>query len=79
MFFRSFLEQIGLYGDLVTTKKVDALAKADRLESGLTKLESCAVQVEELKKVLAIQEKVLQEKNEKADELIKGNTHSQRK
>ena len=52
---KSFLEQIGLYGDLVTTKKVEALAKADRLESGLTKLEGCAKQVEELKKVLAMQ------------------------
>ena len=71
---KSFLEQIGLYGDLVTTKKVEALAKADRLESGLTKLEGCAKQVEELKKVLAVQEKVLKEKNDKADQLIKGKT-----
>ncbi|ODN03963.1 Dynein beta chain, ciliary [Orchesella cincta] len=67
---KSFLEQIDLYGKLVTTKTAEAFAKADRLESGLIKLESCAQQVEKLKKVLAVQEVVLKEKNEKADNLI---------
>jgi len=67
---KSFLEQIDLYGKLVTTKNHEAFAKADRLESGLLKLESCAQQVEALKKVLAVQEVVLKEKNEKADHLI---------
>ncbi|XP_035709844.1 dynein beta chain, ciliary [Folsomia candida] len=67
---KSFLEQIDLYGKLVTTKNREAFAKAERLESGLTKLESCAQQVEGLKKVLAVQEVVLKEKNEKADHLI---------
>ena len=47
---KSFLEQIDLYGKLVTVKKREAFAKADRLESGLTKLESCAAQVEKLKR-----------------------------
>ncbi|CAG7717651.1 unnamed protein product [Allacma fusca] len=68
---KSFLEQIDLYGKLVTQKTNEALHKANRLESGLTKLESCAEQVEELKKTLAVQEIVLKEKNDKADELIK--------
>ncbi len=68
---KSFLEQIDLYGKLVTAKNTEALSKADRLESGLTKLESCAMQVEELKKVLAVQEVVLKEKNDQADNLIK--------
>jgi dynein heavy chain len=67
---KSFLEQIDLYGKLVTTKTREAFAKADRLDSGLTKLESCAQQVEALKKILAVQEVVLKEKNEKADHLI---------
>lgn len=67
---KSFLEQIDLYGKLVTTKNKEAFHKAERLESGLTKLESCAQQVEGLKKILAVQEVVLKEKNEKADHLI---------
>lgn len=54
----------------MTEKTNEALAKADRLESGLTKLDSCAEQVAELKKVLAVQEVILKEKNDKADELI---------
>lgn len=69
---KSFLEQIALYGKLVTEKNELAYAKADRLESGLYKLESCASQVEKLKKVLAVQEVVLKEKNDKADALIEG-------
>ncbi|CAG7823312.1 unnamed protein product [Allacma fusca] len=40
---------------------------ANRLESGLTKLESCAEQVEELKKTLAVQEIVCQIELEKAE------------
>ena len=68
---KSFLEQIDLYSKLVTEKISEAMMKADRLESGLKKLDSCALQVEDLKQTLAVQEAVLKEKNEKADELIK--------
>ncbi|CAG7817268.1 unnamed protein product, partial [Allacma fusca] len=62
---KSFLEQIDLYGKLVTQKTNEALHMANRLESGLIKLEFCAEQVEELKKTLAVQEIVLKEKNDK--------------
>ena len=42
----------------------------DRLENGLTKLQSCASQVDDLKEKLAAQEIELAAKNKAADELI---------
>ncbi|CAG7784872.1 unnamed protein product [Allacma fusca] len=67
---KSFLEQIACYSKLVSTKNNDAIARANRLEQGLIKLERCSEQVAELKEVLAVQEVALKEKNDKADELI---------
>ena len=47
---------------------MDALVKAETFDCYRTRLEIRMVQAEELKKVFPIQERVLQEKNEKADE-----------
>ena len=68
---KSFLEQIACYSKLVSVKTEEAIARANRLEKGLIKLETCAQQVEELKMTLAVQEVELKQKNDKADELIK--------
>lgn len=67
---KSFLEQISLYSKLLKNKAVELKARVERLENGLDKLKSTAVQVDELKKKLAIQEIELQQKNEAADLLI---------
>ncbi|XP_055509862.1 dynein axonemal heavy chain 17-like [Leucoraja erinacea] len=68
---KTFLEQIKLYQNLLSSKRKDLIAKMDRLENGLAKLESTASQVDDLKSKLAVQEIELQQKNEDADKLIK--------
>lgn len=68
---KSYLEQISLYGKLLTQKFRELRKKVGRLENGLDKLRSTAAQVDELKSKLAIQEIELKEKNDAADELIK--------
>lgn len=67
---KSFLEQISLYTRLLKTKAFELRARVARLENGLDKLRSTAVQVDKLKKKLAVQEVELQQKNEAADTLI---------
>ncbi|XP_012283270.1 dynein beta chain, ciliary [Orussus abietinus] len=67
---KSFLEQICLYAKLLGTKASGLRASVARLENGLAKLRSTAVQVDDLKRKLAVQEIELQQKNEAADALI---------
>uniref|UniRef100_H3BBD5 Dynein axonemal heavy chain 17 n=1 Tax=Latimeria chalumnae TaxID=7897 RepID=H3BBD5_LATCH len=67
---KTFLEQIKLYQNLLTTKRKELFAKMDRLENGLTKLENTSSQVDDLKAKLAVQEVELNQKNEDADKLI---------
>jgi dynein heavy chain len=67
---KSYLEQINLYSKLLIKKTDELQCKIERLENGLDKLKSTAVQVDELKKKLAIQEIELKEKNDAADALI---------
>uniref|UniRef100_H2ZKA8 AAA+ ATPase domain-containing protein n=1 Tax=Ciona savignyi TaxID=51511 RepID=H2ZKA8_CIOSA len=67
---KSFLEQIKLYESLLGVKGKELQAKMERLENGLTKLQSTAAQVDDLKAKLASQEVELQQKNEDADKLI---------
>ncbi|XP_057668614.1 dynein beta chain, ciliary [Diorhabda carinulata] len=67
---KSYLEQINLYSKLLRQKSEELRLKVQRLENGLDKLKSTSIQVDELKKKLAIQEIELKEKNEAADRLI---------
>nr|P39057.1 RecName: Full=Dynein beta chain, ciliary [Heliocidaris crassispina]BAA00827.1 dynein beta-heavy chain [Heliocidaris crassispina] len=67
---KSFLEQIKLYESLLAMKSKELTAKMERLENGLTKLQSTAQQVDDLKAKLASQEVELAQKNEDADKLI---------
>uniref|UniRef100_A0A8B9VFM5 Dynein axonemal heavy chain 17 n=1 Tax=Anas zonorhyncha TaxID=75864 RepID=A0A8B9VFM5_9AVES len=67
---KTFLEQIKLYQNLLSKKRSELIAKIERLENGLTKLQSTASQVDDLKATLAIQEAELKQKNEDADKLI---------
>ncbi|XP_055971730.1 dynein axonemal heavy chain 17 [Sorex fumeus] len=67
---KTFLEQIKLYQNLLDKKHLELLAKIERLENGLMKLQSTASQVDDLKATLAIQEAELKQKNENADKLI---------
>ncbi|XP_075760265.1 dynein axonemal heavy chain 17 isoform X2 [Pelodiscus sinensis] len=67
---KTFLEQIKLYQNLLTKKRRELIAKIDRLENGLMKLQSTASQVADLKAKLALQELELKQKNEDADKLI---------
>ncbi|KAL9897380.1 dynein heavy chain at 93AB [Glossina fuscipes fuscipes] len=67
---KSYLEQISLYLKLLNHKHEDLQSKIVRLENGLEKLRSTAVQVADLKVKLAVQEVELKEKNEAADTLI---------
>lgn len=67
---KSYLEQIVLYSKLLCQKAEELQAKIIRLENGLEKLKTTAIQVEELKKKLAVQEIELKEKNDAADALI---------
>ncbi|XP_072602604.1 dynein axonemal heavy chain 17 isoform X1 [Vulpes vulpes] len=67
---KTFLEQIKLYQNLLAKKRMELVAKIERLENGLMKLQSTASQVDDLKAKLAIQEAELKQKNENADKLI---------
>ena len=67
---KSFLEQIKLYQNLVKKKSKELHQNMERLENGLTKLQSTASQVDDLKSKLASQEVELAQKNEDADALI---------
>ncbi|CAH0405196.1 unnamed protein product [Chilo suppressalis] len=67
---KSYLEQISLYAKLINNKTSELQAKIVRLENGLEKLRCTAVQVDDLKAKLAVQEIELQQKNEAADKLI---------
>lgn len=67
---KSFLEQIKLYGNLVTKKTMELRTNMERLENGLEKLRSCSAVVDDLKLKLAAQEIELKQKNEDADKLI---------
>ena len=67
---KSFLEQIKLYQNLLSKKHTELTSSMERLEGGLTKLQSTAAQVDDLKEKLAAQEVELKQKNEDADALI---------
>ncbi|XP_061866833.1 dynein axonemal heavy chain 17 isoform X5 [Colius striatus] len=67
---KTFLEQIKLYQNLLSKKRSELTAKIERLEKGLTKLQSTTSQVDDLKAKLAVQEAELKQKNEDADKLI---------
>ena len=67
---KSFLEQIKLYQNLLAKKHTELTSSMERLEGGLTKLQSTAAQVDDLKEKLAAQEVELKQKNEDADALI---------
>ncbi|XP_058902457.1 dynein axonemal heavy chain 17 isoform X5 [Kogia breviceps] len=67
---KTFLEQIKLYQNLLAKKRMELVAKIERLENGLMKLQSTASQVDDLKAKLATQEAELKQKNEDADKLI---------
>ncbi|XP_075415820.1 dynein axonemal heavy chain 17 [Tenrec ecaudatus] len=67
---KTFLEQIKLYQNLLSKKRLELVAKIERLENGLMKLQSTASQVDDLKAKLAVQEAELKQKNENADKLI---------
>ncbi|XP_037350847.1 dynein axonemal heavy chain 17 isoform X1 [Talpa occidentalis] len=67
---KTFLELIKLYQSLLGKKRLELVAKIERLENGLMKLQSTASQVDDLKAKLAIQEADLKQKNENADKLI---------
>lgn len=67
---KSFLEQIELYGKLLTEKTNNVKYNIKRLENGLLKLASTSEEVDGLKEVLAVQEVELGIKNDAADKLI---------
>ncbi|KAJ3051836.1 hypothetical protein HK097_007152 [Rhizophlyctis rosea] len=67
---KSFLALIALYKEMLEKKSKELTKSMDRLENGLTKLQSTAAQVDDLKAKLALQEVELKEKNEEAEKLI---------
>ncbi|KAI9189963.1 hypothetical protein H9P43_001396 [Blastocladiella emersonii ATCC 22665] len=67
---KSFLELINLYKAMLEKKSNELMRSMERLENGLTKLESTAAQVDDLKAKLATQEVELKAKNEEAERLI---------
>ncbi|NXM68229.1 DYH17 protein, partial [Serilophus lunatus] len=67
---KTFLEQIKLYQSLLASKRSRLSTNIERLEKGLTKLQSTASQVDDLKAMLAVQEAELKQKNEDTDKLI---------
>jgi dynein heavy chain len=67
---KSFLALISLYKEMLERKAKDLTKSTDRLENGLTKLQSTAAQVDDLKAKLAFQEVELKAKNEEAERLI---------
>ena len=68
---RSYLEQVQLFDRLLTKQMELSKAKVERLENGLERLRFAALQVDDLKKELAVQEIELKYKTEKAENLIK--------
>lgn len=67
---KSFLALIALYKEMLEKKSKELTKSMDRLENGLTKLQSTAAQVDDLKAKLAFQEVDLKAKNEEAERLI---------
>ncbi|KAJ1516905.1 hypothetical protein HMI54_007793 [Coelomomyces lativittatus] len=67
---KSFLELINLYKIMLEKKAGELTRSMERLENGLTKLESTSAQVDDLKAKLATQEVELKTKNEEAELLI---------
>jgi dynein heavy chain len=67
---KSFLGLLALYDEMLRTKSSDLSKSMDRLENGLTKLQSTSSQVDDLKAKLAFQEVDLRAKNEEALKLI---------
>ncbi|KAJ3391292.1 hypothetical protein HDU84_006208 [Entophlyctis sp. JEL0112] len=67
---KSFLALISLYKEMLERKSTELTRAMDRLENGLTKLQSTASQVDDLKAKLAFQEVDLKAKNEEALRLI---------
>ena len=67
---KTFLEQINLYRKLLSEKTEDLKGRIARLENGLEKLKTTAIEVEQLKVVLADQEVELNLRNIAADKLI---------
>lgn len=67
---KSFLEQLQLFVRLLERQTALLQAKISRLENGLDRLRIAALQVDDLKQVLAVQEVELQRKTEEADRLI---------
>ncbi|KAJ3249578.1 hypothetical protein HDU78_000105 [Chytriomyces hyalinus] len=67
---KSFLALISLYREMLERKSTELTRAMDRLENGLTKLQSTASQVDDLKAKLAFQEVDLKAKNEEAMRLI---------
>ncbi|KAJ3128700.1 hypothetical protein HK098_003691 [Nowakowskiella sp. JEL0407] len=67
---KSFLALISLYKEMLEKKAMELTKSMDRLENGLTKLQSTAAQVDDLKAKLATQEVELNAKNEEANRLI---------
>ena len=67
---KSFLEYINLYKSMLERKAGELTKSMERLENGLTKLESTSSQVDDLKARLGSQEVELKTKNEEANRLI---------
>ncbi|KAJ3158178.1 hypothetical protein HDU86_003133 [Geranomyces michiganensis] len=67
---KSFLALIALYKEMLEQKSKALTKSMERLENGLTKLQSTASQVDDLKAKLAFQEVELKTKNEEAERLI---------
>ncbi|TPX70381.1 hypothetical protein SpCBS45565_g01824 [Spizellomyces sp. 'palustris'] len=67
---KSFLALISLYKEMLDQKSRALTKSMERLENGLTKLQSTAAQVDDLKAKLASQEVELKAKNEEAERLI---------
>ncbi len=67
---KSFLEQLQLFVRLLERQTGALKSNVERLENGLDRLRVAAIQVDELKEQLAVQEVVLQKKTEEAERLI---------
>ena len=67
---KSFLEQLQLFCRLLEKQTTTFKSNIERLDNGLDRLRVAAVQVDELKEMLAIQEVDLQRKTEEAERLI---------
>ncbi|KAG7187946.1 hypothetical protein KM043_013908 [Ampulex compressa] len=67
---KSYLGQIELYSKLLVERTYEVRSTINRLVNGLTKLDTCAGQVESLQITLAEQEIELRRKNEVADKIL---------